>query len=595
MAANLSNIAFFDISEDQFKNFIPGSLFQGGIDYYGYVDSDIQGDEYLSTICNFAIQIDVDKKITLGKLGEFFMKSSSFWNLLNKYSNRGQGVSWYEALNTNISNIETLIGPKDDVSDSWDWNDIIIKYNNLIELVYNITGIIGGLGDSNNPTENYETWNTWKPFNQEPSSGKDILGSIQSLYVYLTNILGSDWFKYSNVKGGLNQRVTELENYTGIPITGSSGQTSLKKQIEDINNAMGKKSDKAGTDTVYGRLKQLETLKDSSSQLSDTIGEFSTGSGGDPLTNLTNKVNDLKTKKATIHDFYQYLAPQTYDSGSDSFNTEGGNLNLPNGNNMVSKLFKDSLWPLDIIPTNTRKVSLEWGHRYLMYTYYDSNATGASLENIFFRNAFVHMRPSSGYQFPSSNNGLQVVIPKLTLPSLPTEIQTNNVKSLYNNTHIRAYIIGNAYYTMDGSGALIGVKNVFPVGYSVRDSSGVLNLVNFYSNKVINLLGFSSKDPTISNQNNLYSSDDNHYTLFDTRNIKNDYLIEGGVVGFPYIYHPEIQGNLVLILARMAIIDIWYNPGSTTIQWKMQLIFPSSPGSSSQGVPRFLAQVYFPS
>ena len=260
MAANLSNIAFFDISEDQFKNFIPGNNFQSGTDYYGYLDSDIQGDEYLSTICNFAIQIDVDKKITLGRLGEFFMKSNSFWNLLNKHSDRGQGVSWYESLKTNISNIETLIGPQNDVSDSWDWNDIILKYNNLIELIYNITGIIGGLGDSNDPAENYKTWNTWNPFNQElETSGQDILGSIQTLYKYLTDILGSNWFEYTNARGGLNQRVTELENYTGIPITGASGQTSLKKQIADINTALGKKSDEAGTDTVYGRLNQLES------------------------------------------------------------------------------------------------------------------------------------------------------------------------------------------------------------------------------------------------------------------------------------------------------------------------------------------------
>ena len=257
MAANLSNIAFFDISEDQFKNFIPGGIFKPGQDYYTYSDSDIQGDDYLSTICNFAIQIDVDKKITLGRLGEFFMKSPSFWNLLNKRSDSGQGVSWYEALKTTISNIETLIGPQDDVSDSWDWNDIILKYNNLIELIYNITGIIGGLGDSNTPSENYKTWNTWNPFNQEPSSGQDILGSIQSLYTYLTNILGSDWFDYSSDRGGLNQRVTELENYTGIPVTGSSGQTSLKKQIEDINTALGKKSDPS-EDTIYKRLDDLE-------------------------------------------------------------------------------------------------------------------------------------------------------------------------------------------------------------------------------------------------------------------------------------------------------------------------------------------------
>lgn len=459
MAANLSNIAFFDISEDQFKNFIPGQSFQSGHDYYGYLDSYIQGDEYLSTICNFAIQIDVDKKITLGRLGEFFMKSNSFWNLLNKYSDIGQGIPWYKAIKTNIGNIETLIGPQNDVSDSWDWNDIILKYNNLIELIYNITGIIGGLGDSNNPAENYKTWNTWKPFNQElGTSGQDILGSIQALYGYLTNILGSNWFKYSSVRGGLNQRVTELENYTGIPITGASGQTSLNKQIEDINTALGKKSDKAGTDTVYGRLKQLETLKDSSSQLSDTIGEFSTGSGGDPL---TNKVNDLKTKKATIHDIYQYLNYSQTTNATD---------------NPVSYPLEDPLLTPDhnMITLWARRTGFFQGYR----TTYISDPSDTLKWNHRYEFELVPYNQQGDFKIPTDMSSGTItrylnVLPRLTIERLKSYItRGNNSNSLWPSdmgnppgmnpminqvlSHIRAYVRG---------GGIATTNHLFPVAY----------------------------------------------------------------------------------------------------------------------------------
>lgn len=580
MAANLSNIAFFDISEDQFKNFIPGNNFQSGTDYYGYSDSDIQGDEYLSTICNFAIQIDVDKKITLGRLGEFFMKSNSFWNLLNKHSDIGQGVSWYESLKTNISNIETLIGPQNDVSDSWDWNDIILKYNNLIELIYNITGIIGGLGDSNDPAENYKTWNTWNPFNQElETSGQDILGSIQTLYKYLTDILGSNWFEYTNARGGLNQRVTELENYTGIPITGASGQTSLKKQIEDINTALGKKSDEAGTDTVYGRLNQLETIKDSSVQLSDTIGGFSTGISGDPL---TNKVNDLKTKKVTIHDIYQYIAPQTYDPDSDSFNTEGGNLDLPKGNNMVSALFKDSLFPAVYIK-DTREVNIDWGHTYIMDSYYSPNLTSVDVVKKF----FVLALPDN-FTDKITVNSLNVVIPKLILPAIPKIEGSTSIKSLYNLNRIKIYVRGIGSISGESSIGLYGIQNVFPVGYIVNDNGKTI-LANFYSNRIVNLLSTSlSVSPVIKETNNLFTSNDNSvHTLFDIKNIGDGTFLNGGVVGFPYINISP--SGLAFILARMAIIDIWYNPAAPgDIHWSMQLIFPTH---SAVGVPRIAIEL----
>lgn len=583
MAANLSNIAFFDISEDQFTGIKPleFTLDFGGNDYTDEEldeSTETYGEEFKS-FANFAIQIDIDKKITLGHLGEYILKSDSLWNLATRKvgSNRSY-PQWYLDLQNAIDSTKNVIGSTSSTSKYWTWSQLIRGYGGLIPLIEEISSLLGSISLTSDISDTaYQSWSDWK------KKYSSITGWIRDNSGYLDKILGTNWTSY-NEFNSLPVRLLRLESFTGVPTGGSVlPPKSLSQQIIDINTALGSKSDKAGTDTIYGRLNQLETLKDSSSQLSDTIGGFSTGTKGDPL---TNKVKDLTEKGSTIFDLYQYLAPQTYDPDDDIFSTEGGNLNLPNldlpnGNNMVSALFKDSLFPAVYIK-DTQEVNIDWGHTYIMDSYYSPYETSADVVKKF----FVLALPES-FRDKITVNSLNVVIPKLILPAIPEIEGSTSIKSLYNLNRIKIYVRGIGSISGESSIGLYGIRDVFPVGYIVNDTGKTI-LANFYSNKIVNLLSSSlSVSPVITETNNLFTNNNNQvHTLFDIRNIGDGTFLNGGVVGFPYINISP--SGLAFILARMAIIDIWYNPAAPgDIHWSMQLIFPTH---SAVGVPRMVIE-----
>lgn len=257
MAANLSNIAFFDISEDQFTGIKPLEFtldLGGGSDY-----TDEELDEFSETygeafksFANFAIQIDVDKKITLGHLGEYILQSESLWKLATKKGTLYP--QWYKDLQNAINSTKNVIGSTSSTTRYWTWSRLINGYGGLIPLIEEISSLLGSISlESDTSDTVYRSWSDWK---EEYSS---ITGWIKDNSEYLDKILGTDWTSYDEFNS-LPVRLTRLENFTGVPAGGSAlPPKSLSQQIEDINTALGKKSDKAGTDTVYGRLNQLES------------------------------------------------------------------------------------------------------------------------------------------------------------------------------------------------------------------------------------------------------------------------------------------------------------------------------------------------
>lgn len=458
MAANLSNIAFFDISEDQFTGIKPleFTLDFGGNDYTDEEldeSTETYGEEFKS-FANFAIQIDVDKKITLGHLGEYILKSDSLWNLATrKFGDSRSYPQWYLDLQNAIDSTKNVIGSTSSTSRYWTWSQLIRGYGGLIPLIEEISSLLGSISlTSDTSTTAYRSWSDWK---EKYSS---ITGWIRDNSRYLDKILGTNWTSY-NEFNSLPVRLLRLESFTGVPTGGSVlPPKSLSQQIEDINTALGKKTDKAGTDTIYGRLKQLETLKDSSSQLSDTIGEFSTEGDSDPL---TNKVDDLKTKKVTIHDIYQYLNYSQTTNATD---------------NPVSYPLEDPLLTPDhnMITLWAKRTGFFQGYR----TTYISDPGDTLKWNHRYEFELVPYNQQGDFKIPTDMSSEDItrylnVLPRLTIERLKSYItRGNNPNSLWPSdmgnppgmnpminqvlSHIRAYVHGGGIHT---------TNHLFPVAY----------------------------------------------------------------------------------------------------------------------------------
>lgn len=455
MAANLSNIAFFDISEDQFTGIKP---LEFTVDFGGSDYTDEELDEFSKTygeafksFANFAIQIDVDKKITLGHLGEYILQSESLWKLATR--NGELYPQWYQDLQNAINSTKNVIGSTSPTTRYWTWSRLINGYGGLIPLIEEISSLLGSISlESDTSDTVYRSWSDWK------DDYSSITGWIRDNSGYLDKILGTNWTSYDEFNS-LPIRILRLEGFTGVPTGGSVlPKESLSQKIENINTALGKKSDKAGTDTVYGRLNQLETLKDSSSQLSDTIGEFSTGSGGDPL---TNKVNDLKTKKATIHDIYQYLNYSQTTNATD---------------NPVSYPLEDPLLTPDhnMITLWAKRTGFFQGYR----TTYISDPGDTLKWNHRYEFELVPYNQRRDFKIPTDMSSEDItrylnVLPRLTIERLKSYItRGNNTNSLWPSnmdnppgmtpminqvlSHIRAYVRG---------GGIATANHLFPVAY----------------------------------------------------------------------------------------------------------------------------------
>lgn len=258
MAANLSNIAFFDISEDQFTGIKPleFTLDFGGNDYTDEEldeSTETYGEEFKS-FANFAIQIDVDKKITLGHLGEYILKSDSLWNLATRKVGASRSYpQWYLDLQNAIDSTKNVIGSTSSTSEYWTWSQLIRGYGGLIPLIEEISSLLGSISlTSDTSTSAYRSWSDWK---EKYSS---ITGWIRDNSGYLDKILGTNWTSY-NEFNSLPVRLLRLEGFTGVPTGGSVlPPKSLSQQIEDINTALGNKT-KPENDTVYKRLDDLES------------------------------------------------------------------------------------------------------------------------------------------------------------------------------------------------------------------------------------------------------------------------------------------------------------------------------------------------
>lgn len=455
MAANLSNIAFFDISEDQFTGIKPleFTVDFGGNDYTDeYLDelSETYGEEFKS-FANFAIQIDVDKKITLGHLGEYILKSESLWNLATRKGT--EYPQWYLDLQNAINSTKNVIGSTSSTTRYWTWSKLINGYGGLIPLVEEISSLLGSISLNSDISDTvYQSWTDWK------GKFSSITEWIRDNSGYLNKILGSDWTSYDELNN-IPTRILRLENFTGVPTGGSVlPSKSLSQQIEDINTALGKKSDKAGTDTIYGRLNKLETLRDSSDQLSNTIGDFDSGDSGDTL---TNKVNDLTEKGSTIHDIYKYL---NYSQTTNATN------------NPVSYPLEDPLLTSDhnMITLWAKRTGFFQGYR----TTYISDPGDTLKWNHRYEFELVPYNQQGDFKIPTDMSSGDItrylnVLPRLTIERLKSYItRGNNPNSLWPSdmgnppgmnpminqvlSHIRAYVRG---------GGISTTNHLFPVAY----------------------------------------------------------------------------------------------------------------------------------